>query len=59
MNHDPHQRRALRAGLSALCATALGATALGATEPPFPHCDAIGTLPQEPLDAITDVAGAA
>jgi hypothetical protein len=54
MDHDPHQRRALRAGLSALCATALGAT-----EPPFPHCDAIGTVPQEPLDAITDVAGAA
>lgn len=54
MDHDPHQRRALPAGLSALCATALGAT-----EPTFPHCDAIGTLPQEPLDAITDVAGAA
>jgi hypothetical protein len=54
MDHDPHQRRALRAGLSALCATALGAT-----ERPFPLCDAIGTLPQEPLDAITDVAGAA
>jgi D-aminopeptidase len=52
MDHHPHQRRALRAGL-----TALGTLLLGATEPPAQRCTAIGSLPQGPLDAITDVAG--